>query len=78
MSGNQVTSLGSDVFASRSLLHLQEVSLASCGLHRLHRHSLRNLTNLVKLNLASNRITSIPGYAFSPVPELRSGVQRPY
>ena len=71
MSGNQVTVLTSDVFSARSLIHLQEVSLAECGITKLHRHALRNLTNLVKLNLARNRLKTIPGYAFASIPELR-------
>ena len=72
MSGNQVTVLTSDVFATRSLIHLQAVSLAECGITKLHRYALRNLTNLVKLNLARNRLKTIPGYAFTSSPEIRS------
>ena len=71
MSGNQVTILTGDVFSTRDLIHLQEVSLAECGITKLHRHALRNLTNLVKLNLAHNSIKFIPGYAFTSVSELR-------
>ena len=72
MSGNQVTILTGDVFSTRDLIHLQEVSLAECGITKLHRHALRNLTNLVKLNLARNRLKTIPGYAFANILELRS------
>ena len=57
MSGNQVTILTSDVFSARSLIHLQEVSLAECGITKLHRHALRNLTNLVKLNRQTEKQT---------------------
>ena len=72
MVGNKLSgALGTDVFSSKNLIHLQEVSLTRCDIQRLHKFSLRNLTNLIKLNLADNQIRFIPGYAFSCVPELR-------
>ena len=71
MDGNKLSRLGTDVFSSKNLIHLQEVSLTRCDIQRLNKFSLRNLTNLIKLNLADNQIRFIPGLAFSSVPELR-------
>ena len=71
MSGHKMAALDTDVFVKHNLIHLQELSLTDSHISRLHRFSLRNLTNLVKLNLAHNSIKFIPGYAFTSVSELR-------
>ena len=72
LTNNVLSVLARDAFSSRALVHLQDISLSRCSLHRLSRFSLRNLTNLVKLNLNSNHLTYIPSHAFSAVTELRS------
>ena len=72
LTNNVLSILERDAFSSRALIHLQDISLSRCSLHRLNRFSLRNLTNLVKLNLNNNNLNYIPSHAFSAVTELRS------
>ena len=69
--GNQLTVLINDVFLTKHLMNLQEVSLPHCKINRIQKFALRSLTNLVKLDLSNNNLKFIPGYAFSQVTELR-------
>ena len=69
--GNQLSVLINDVFLTKHLMNLQEVSLPHCKINRIQKFALRSLTNLVKLNLSNNNLKFIPGYAFSQVTDLR-------
>ena len=71
MSNNSLSVLQRDAFSSENLLHLQDISLSHCGIHRLHRFTFRNLTNLVRLNLNHNSLNYVPSQAFGTIPELR-------
>ncbi|XP_037902977.1 uncharacterized protein LOC119646566 isoform X2 [Hermetia illucens] len=71
LTGNDISNIPHDAFASANLLNLQKVFLAKCRLRAIERFAFRKLNNLVELDLSYNLLTMIPSHAFDSVPELR-------
>ena len=59
LSGNLLGALADSAFVEKDLANLQEISLSKCGIFRIDESAFKRLTNLVVLDLADNRISSL-------------------
>ncbi|KAK3930326.1 Leucine-rich repeat-containing protein 4C [Frankliniella fusca] len=71
LTGNAITALAREAFASAGLVNLQKVYLARCRLAAVDRLAFRLLINLVELDLSHNELQAVPSAALESVPELR-------
>lgn len=71
LTGNEITVIPNDVFATASLLNLQKVYLSKCRTKQIEPFAFRKLSNLVELDFSYNQLTMVPSHAFDSIPELR-------
>ena len=64
MRNQKLRALKDREFESKNLLNLQQVLLTSCHIGSVGDATFTNLSNLIRLDLSDNRLSSVPTQAF--------------